>query len=116
VSPERYSAGCEQIAQIARSAGRDITTWTHSMHVWCGFGTDRESARGRLAGEMESLYGLGFEKFERYCPYGSPEQVADALRPYLAAGCRSVNLIATAESSVAAVTGANAVRAILREE
>jgi alkanesulfonate monooxygenase SsuD/methylene tetrahydromethanopterin reductase-like flavin-dependent oxidoreductase (luciferase family) len=116
VSPERYAAACEQVARFARSAGRDITTWTHGMHVWCGFGADREWARRRLAGEMESLYGVGFEKFERYCPYGSPEQVADALRPYLAAGCRSVNLIATAESSVAAVAGANAVRAILREE
>jgi alkanesulfonate monooxygenase SsuD/methylene tetrahydromethanopterin reductase-like flavin-dependent oxidoreductase (luciferase family) len=86
------------------------------MHVWCGFGADRDSARRGLAGEMESLYGLPFERFERYCPYGSPEQVADALRPYLAAGCRSVNLIATAESSAAAVAGANAVREILREE
>jgi len=63
---------------------------------------------------MESLYGLPFDKFERYCPYGAPEEVADALRPYVAAGCRSVNLIATAASAADAVAGAEAVRALLR--
>ncbi len=116
VSPQRYTTACEQIAELARAAGRDVTAWTHGMHVWCGFGTDRESARDRLAGEMQSLYGVPFERFERYCPYGSPEDVTDALRPYVAAGCRSVNLIATAPSSAEALAGAVAVRALLREE
>ena len=86
------------------------------MHVWCGFGADRDAARRRLAGEMEALYGVPFERFERYCPYGSPEQVADALRPYLATGCRSVNLIATAPTPADAVDGALAVRSLLRAD
>lgn len=120
ISPQRYAAACEQIADFARAAGReetsDSTAWQHGLHVWCGFGPDRDSARRRLAGEMEALYAVAFEKFERYCPCGSPEQVADALRPYLAAGCRSVNLIATAESSAAAVEGAVAVRELMRAE
>jgi alkanesulfonate monooxygenase SsuD/methylene tetrahydromethanopterin reductase-like flavin-dependent oxidoreductase (luciferase family) len=115
VSPQRYAAACEEIAAFARAAGREVASWRHGLHVWCGFGADRDSARRRLAGEMESLYGVPFEKFERYCPYGSPDDVADALRPYLAAGCRSVNLIATAESSAAALAGAVAVRELLRE-
>ena len=42
--------------------------------------------------------------------------MAEALRPYVAAGCRSVNLIATADSPERAVEGARAVRALLREE
>jgi alkanesulfonate monooxygenase SsuD/methylene tetrahydromethanopterin reductase-like flavin-dependent oxidoreductase (luciferase family) len=116
VSPQRYSGACQQIAELARSAGREVTARAHGMHVWCGFGADRESARRRLAGEMELLYGVPFEKFERYCPFGSPEQVADALRPYVAVGCRTVNLIATAESPAEAVAGAVAVRALLGED
>jgi hypothetical protein len=84
------------------------------MHVWCGFGSTRAGARARLAADMESLYGVPFETFERYCPYGSAEDVADALRPYLAAGCRSINLIATADSPFESVTQAAAVRELLR--
>lgn len=114
ISPQRYADACEQVAGFAREAGRDVGSWIHGLHVWCGFGADRPSARRRLAAEMESLYGVPFEKFERYCPFGSAEDVAEALRPYLAAGCRSVNLIATAESSGSAVAGAVAVRELLR--
>jgi alkanesulfonate monooxygenase SsuD/methylene tetrahydromethanopterin reductase-like flavin-dependent oxidoreductase (luciferase family) len=115
VSPQRYAAACAEVAEIALAAERSVPVWRHGLHVWCGFGADRDSARRRLAAEMESLYGVPFAKFERYCPYGSPEDVAAALRPYLAVGCRSVNLIATAESSTAAVSGAVAVRELLRE-
>ena len=86
------------------------------MHVWCGFGSDRGTARAELAGQMEALYGIPFERFERYCPYGSPEAVAEAIRPYLDAGCRSVNLIATAPSPLEAADGAVRVRALLRGE
>ena len=114
VSPERFAAACDQIAGFARAAGRESAAWMHGLHVWCGFGPDRASARDRLAGEMQDLYGVPFERFERYCPYGAPEEVADALRPYVAAGCRSVNLIATAASAADAVAGAEAVRALLR--
>ena len=115
ISPQRYATACEQVDGFARAAGREAISWAHGLHVWCGFGADRDAARRRLAGEMESLYGLPFERFERYCPYGSPDDVADALRPYLAAGCESVNLIAAADSSAAAIAGAEAVRALLRD-
>jgi len=116
ISPQRYADACEQVDGFARAAGREVTSWTHGLHAWCGFGADRDTARRRLAGEMESLYGVAFDKFERYCPYGSPADVADALRPYLAAGCRSVNLIAAAESAGAAIAGAEAVRSLLRAD
>lgn len=86
------------------------------MHVWCGFGPDREAARAELVGQMEAPYGIPFERFERYCPYGSPEQVAEAISPYLDAGCSSVNLIATAPSPLQAADGAARVRALLRGE
>jgi alkanesulfonate monooxygenase SsuD/methylene tetrahydromethanopterin reductase-like flavin-dependent oxidoreductase (luciferase family) len=57
-----------------------------------------------------------FGEFERYCPCGTPEQVAAALRPYVEAGCRSFNLIPVADSEQAAVEAVGAVRGLLREE
>jgi hypothetical protein len=65
---------------------------------------------------MESLYRLPFEKFARYSPYGTPQDVADALRPYVEVGCRSFNLITTAASPELAIEDARTVRALLREE
>jgi hypothetical protein len=64
---------------------------------------------------MEQLYRLPFEKFERYCPYGTPEDVAAALLPYLRAGCRSFNLIPGDADGRATVEGALAVRDLLQK-
>ena len=116
VSPRRYAEACAQVAQEAESLGRGVNEWAHGMHVWCGFDSDQGQAGARLAGEMESLYRVPFEKFARYSPYGSPRDVADALRPYAEVGCRSFNLIATADSPEQVVDGACAVRALLRDE
>ena len=116
VSPRRYVEACEEVAREAETLGRTVVSWRHGMHVWCGFDDDPERAGKRLAAEMEALYRVPFEKFARYSPYGRPEQVAEALRPYVAAGCRSINLIATSETPEAAVEGASAVRALLRDE
>lgn len=93
ISPRRWSQVLEQVAQEADAAGRGAVTWRHEMQLWVGFGKDREQARARLAGEMQAFYGLPFESFERYSPYGRPEDVADFLRGYVEAGCGSFNLI-----------------------
>jgi len=116
VSPRRFAEGCAEVQRHADDVGREVERWEHGMHVWCGFGPDRPAARAELAAQMESLYGIGFERFERYCPHGSPEEVADAIRPYLDVGCTSVNLIATAPSAREAADGAVRVRALLRGE
>jgi hypothetical protein len=84
------------------------------MHVWCGLGSSAATARSRLAAVMEALYRSPFGQFERYCPCGSPADVAAGLRPYVDAGCRSFNLIPVAGSEQAAIEGADAVRPALR--
>ena len=63
---------------------------------------------------MEDFYQTPFSKFERYCPCGTPEEIAGSLRPYLAAGCRSYNLIPLADSQEQAIEGVAAVRAAVR--
>jgi alkanesulfonate monooxygenase SsuD/methylene tetrahydromethanopterin reductase-like flavin-dependent oxidoreductase (luciferase family) len=116
VSPRRYADACAEVAREAEAAGRSVASWAHGMHVWCGFDDDRSRAGERLAHEMESLYRVPFEKFARYSPYGTPQEVADALRPYAEVGCRSFNLIATARAPEQAIDGARAVRALLQDE
>ena len=86
------------------------------MHVWCGLGDSAATARSRLAAVMEAFYRTSFGKFEKYCPCGTPAEVAAGLRAYVDAGCRSFNLIPVADTERAAIEGTDAVRAALRGE
>jgi alkanesulfonate monooxygenase SsuD/methylene tetrahydromethanopterin reductase-like flavin-dependent oxidoreductase (luciferase family) len=112
-TPQRFAAGTARVRELAEAQGRAAQAWRHTLHLWCGIGPDRERAAALLAREMEALYAVPFERFARYCPAGRPEDVAAALDPFLAAGCRDVNLIAVAEEPEAALEGSLAVRDLL---
>ncbi|MBV9380355.1 MAG: LLM class flavin-dependent oxidoreductase [Streptosporangiaceae bacterium] len=114
VSPARYAEAVGLIGKYAAEAERPVTQWGHGMHVWCGLGPSPGAARDRLGAVMEGFYQVPFGKFERYCPCGTPGDVAASLQPYVDAGCRSFNLIPVADSEQAAIEGAAAVRAALR--
>ena len=92
-SARRFAAATDLAAEEAARAGRVGLPSRHAMQVWCGFADSREAARGCLAPVMEAYYQLPFERFERYCPYGTAEDVAEFLAPYVAAGCAEFNLI-----------------------
>jgi len=109
-SPRRFAAAVEQIREQAERAGRTSVAWRHGLQVWAGFDTDRERARQRLAARMHEMYGIPFQPFERYSPYGSPAEVAEFLAPYLAAGCADINLMGVAASSEATVDAIAEVR------
>lgn len=115
ISPERFAAGVSRVAELAEQEGRADTPWRHTLHVWCGIGPDHERAQALLAAEMEALYAQPFARFARYCPAGTPEDVAQALAPYVAAGCRDVNLIAVAPDAESALEGTLAVRTLLTQ-
>jgi alkanesulfonate monooxygenase SsuD/methylene tetrahydromethanopterin reductase-like flavin-dependent oxidoreductase (luciferase family) len=93
VSPERFAAATSEAQDAAVEAGRGDVDWKHGMTVWCGLADDRSSATGAVSRAMEGVYGLPFERFARYVPAGTPADVADALRPYMDAGCRTFNLL-----------------------
>jgi alkanesulfonate monooxygenase SsuD/methylene tetrahydromethanopterin reductase-like flavin-dependent oxidoreductase (luciferase family) len=112
-SPQRFAAAVELAAGEAARAGRPGPPTRHAMQVWCGFADTREAARASLAPAMEAFYGLPFERFERYCPYGTPDDVAGFLAPYVAAGCTEFNLIPQAPGPDQAVAGVAAVRGLL---
>jgi alkanesulfonate monooxygenase SsuD/methylene tetrahydromethanopterin reductase-like flavin-dependent oxidoreductase (luciferase family) len=112
ISPTRFAAAREQIAAHADDAGRPVPT-QHTLQLWCGFGPDAGAARPVVASAMEGFYTIPFERFEKYTPYGSPEQVADFLLPYVEVGCRSFNLVACAADRDAALDGVDAVKRLL---
>jgi alkanesulfonate monooxygenase SsuD/methylene tetrahydromethanopterin reductase-like flavin-dependent oxidoreductase (luciferase family) len=112
-STRRFAAAVELAAEEAARAGRGPVDWRHGMMVWCGIGPSREEAWGHVAAAMEQVYRLPFESFERYVPYGTPADVAEALRGYVAVGCRSFNLVPCAADGAAAIAGAGEIRRLL---
>jgi hypothetical protein len=56
---------------------------------------------------------MPFEPFERYSPYGTPEEVAAFLHPYIEAGCSAFNVIPCAGDQEAAVGAVAEVRRLL---
>jgi alkanesulfonate monooxygenase SsuD/methylene tetrahydromethanopterin reductase-like flavin-dependent oxidoreductase (luciferase family) len=111
-SPTRFAAAAELAAAEAARAGRPAPN-RHAMQVWCGLADSREAALACLAPAMEAFYQLPFERFRRYCPYGTPDDVAQFLAPYVAAGCTEFNLIPQSPDDEQAVAGAAAVQKLL---
>ncbi len=109
-SARRYA---EVRAEVeAEGTGRPVA-WRHGLQVWVGLDADRARARDRLSQRMSGVYRIPFERFERYCPYGSPAEIADFLAAYVAAGARDFNVMAVAASSEEAVDGVAEIRARL---
>ena len=85
----------------------------HAMQVWCGLADSRESALACIAPAMQAYYQLPFERFERYCPYGTADDVAEFLTPYADAGCTEFNLIPQSPDHDQAIAGVAAVKKLL---
>ncbi len=73
----------------------------------------RDDARAALAAGMQNFYQMPFEPFERYSPYGTPDEVADILHPFVEAGCTTFNVIPCAGDLEAAVSGVARLRELL---
>ncbi len=80
------------------------------MQVWCGLADSKEAARACLAPAMQAFYQL---PFERYCPYGTADDVAEFLTPYLDAGCTEFNLIPQSPGHDQAMAGRATVKRLL---
>ncbi|MGO9887434.1 MAG: LLM class flavin-dependent oxidoreductase [Solirubrobacteraceae bacterium] len=113
VSPRRFEEAVDRVRAIAAEAGRDGVPWQHALQLWAGFGASREQARRRVSQTMQDAYAFPFDRFERYVPCGSPDAVADALVPYLEAGCRRFNFVPEATSLPDAVEAVAEVKALL---
>jgi alkanesulfonate monooxygenase SsuD/methylene tetrahydromethanopterin reductase-like flavin-dependent oxidoreductase (luciferase family) len=112
-SPRRFAAAVELATEEAARAGRPDPPHQHAMQVWCGLADSKEAARACLAPAMEAFYQLPFERFEKYCPYGTAGDVAEFLAPYVAAGCTAFNLIPQSPHEEQAIAGVAAVKRLL---
>jgi probable F420-dependent oxidoreductase len=112
-SARRFGEAVEIIADEAGRAGRDDPPTTHAMQVWCGIADTKERARAYVAPAMEAFYQIPFERFEKYSPYGTSEDVAEFLAPYVEAGCTTFNLIPQSDDRESALIGAAAVKKLL---
>lgn len=101
-SPARFGRTLAEIHETAEEAGRE-PKWRHGLQLWAGLDRNRKAARARLAGRMEAMYRIPFEKFEKYSPFGCPEEVAAFLLPYLREGAEILNVEPVAESTEAGI-------------
>ena len=113
VSARRYAEVVACVAGIAEEAARPEVAWRHGLNVWCGLGADRDDGRAHLAAGMSAMYGMPFEAFERWSPYGSAEDVAAFLAPYVDAGARDLNLICPGPDRAAVLERVAEVRRLL---
>ena len=111
-SPKRFAQARDIIAAEAERIGRQIPS-RHGMQVWCGIADRAVDARAGLAAAMEGFYKIAFERFEKYSPYGTPEEVADFLRGYVEQGCASFNLIPISTDTDTAFEAVVKIRALL---
>jgi alkanesulfonate monooxygenase SsuD/methylene tetrahydromethanopterin reductase-like flavin-dependent oxidoreductase (luciferase family) len=113
VSPQRFATVRDQIGDEATRAGRDPARFNHALNIWCGLADKPDQARQSLATQMQSFYQTPFEPFERYSPYGTPDQVAEFLSPYIEAGCSAFNLIPCAPDMEAGIAAVGELRKLL---
>ena len=93
VSTRRFTEAGEKIARAADEAGRGAVTLPRGMQFWMGVDKDRESAKKKVAASMEAFYRLPFAAFEKYTPYGTPDEIAAFIAPYIELGCEWVNFV-----------------------
>ncbi|MCX2931270.1 LLM class flavin-dependent oxidoreductase [Mycobacterium sp. CVI_P3] len=96
-SVERARAALATIADHAAACGRTQIPNRNALMVWCGFGPSRQHAQSLVAPVMEDLYKIPFTRFEQYTPCGTPEDVAEAIAPYLELGFDDVLLNGVAD-------------------
>jgi alkanesulfonate monooxygenase SsuD/methylene tetrahydromethanopterin reductase-like flavin-dependent oxidoreductase (luciferase family) len=93
VSPKRYAQVIETMDTIADAEGRGPVPWRNALNMWCGVGATKEAARQPVADAMQAFYQLPYERFERWSPHGTVEDLAEFVAPYVDAGCHEFNLL-----------------------
>jgi alkanesulfonate monooxygenase SsuD/methylene tetrahydromethanopterin reductase-like flavin-dependent oxidoreductase (luciferase family) len=114
-SPRRFTEAAETCAGVADASGRGAVAWRHKYQPWVGLADSREAAREHVATAMRRFYGLPFEAFEKYTPYGTVDDVVEALAPYVAAGVHEFDMSLCAADADTAIEMAGAVKRGLAE-
>jgi probable F420-dependent oxidoreductase len=96
ISARRMAEARDRIAELAAEEGRSDPPKALGLQLWhsVALDGDREAAKARLARRMQGFYQIPYERFEKYSPYGTPEEIASFIMPYIEAGCTQLNLLA----------------------
>jgi probable F420-dependent oxidoreductase len=92
-SIDRFREAQASIETAAAAAGREPGSIEFGMQFWTGVGSNQAEAKALVSERMEAMYGVPFERFERYTPIGTPRAVAEFIMPYVEAGARHINLV-----------------------
>jgi probable F420-dependent oxidoreductase len=88
VQPERYAQSVEKIRAAARAAGRALDGFAFAHLGFITVGRDWESAKAVWVAHLSRRYAQDFEPLARkYGIIGTPEQCAEQLARFEAAGC-----------------------------
>lgn len=113
VSVRRFVEAGEKISEYAAEVGRGDVRFPRGMQIWMGVDKDRDAARKKVAASMQAFYQIPFDRFEKYTPYGTAQEVAEFVAQYAEAGCEWVNFV-VADDPDAVLDRALEVREALR--
>ena len=91
VQPERYAQSLEKIRSAAQQAGRKLEHFVAAHLAFITVGRDYETAKAEWAKLLTKRYAQDFEPLaKKYGIIGTPEQCAEQLEKFRAAGCNYV--------------------------
>jgi alkanesulfonate monooxygenase SsuD/methylene tetrahydromethanopterin reductase-like flavin-dependent oxidoreductase (luciferase family) len=93
VTPDRYRDGLEQIAGAAERAGRTLSSFGTGHLLFMRLDASREAALDTAAAHLSRRYAMDFRAAAgRYAALGRPEDIAESIVAFYAAGLRHVIL------------------------
>ena len=93
ITPDMYRAALETISDAAEAAGRKTPPFGTGHLLFTRLDTTYEAALDHAAEALSVRYAMDFRKAAaRYCARGTPEQVAERIRAFHAAGVRHIVL------------------------
>ena len=93
VQPERYGQSVEKIRAAAGTAGRTLGGFEFAHLAFITLGRDWESAKAVWVAHLSKRYAQDFEPLARkYGIIGTPQQCAEQLERFRAAGCNYIIL------------------------
>jgi probable F420-dependent oxidoreductase len=88
VQPERYAQSLDKIRRAADQAGRTLDRFVAAHLAFVTVGRDYETARAAWVTCLTKRYGQDFEPLaKKYGIIGTPEQCAEQIERFRAAGC-----------------------------
>ena len=110
---QRYRDRVNTVNEQAAALGRAPLD-AHGLQLWTGIDNNRRRGRARLAKAMETMYQVPFERFARYSPWGSADEIAEYLAPYRDAGCRLFNIMPVAPSEEQGIEAVARIKELLQ--